>query len=280
MRTAATGVQAHMLGKKLGGGAGGADLKHQTAWVLLLPETVDHMGLNQVACVLVEMRHEEVNIVQVVELPALRDQGVAEDVSQGNSISVGGIRKISDPGKLKGRLESLVGRMGFPGGVILRRSSRRDLDMFIVAFRPGCCLTASALPWRTDGMAERARGRPAWCAIEIGLARLNAETTSLGRRLHAFAFCTGLRGRVSCPPARIVAGSGYSGRRDTAWSTCNMTFRGDHGIGSRRWTGHAASRKLTCRMSKIDRSFLYANDFQGYQFRPVGPDTVDYTTLR
>lgn len=39
------------------------DLEHQTAGVLLLPETVDYVNLNQVSCVLVEMRQEKVNIM-------------------------------------------------------------------------------------------------------------------------------------------------------------------------------------------------------------------------
>lgn len=78
------------------------DMKHQTACVLFLPEAVDYMNLNQVPYILVEMRDEEVNIMQVVELPAFRDQGVAEYVSQGDSIGVGGIREVSNPGQLEG----------------------------------------------------------------------------------------------------------------------------------------------------------------------------------
>lgn len=79
-----------------------ANLEHQTACVLSLPEAVDDMHLNKVSRVLIEMRNEEVNIMQVIELPALRDQGVAEDVSQGNSVSVGSIWEVSNPSKLEG----------------------------------------------------------------------------------------------------------------------------------------------------------------------------------
>lgn len=39
------------------------DLEHQTACILFLPEAMDYMNLNQVLCVLVEMRDEEVNIM-------------------------------------------------------------------------------------------------------------------------------------------------------------------------------------------------------------------------
>lgn len=78
------------------------DLKHQTACVFSLPEAVDYVNLNQVSCVLVEMRDEKVNIMQIVEFPAFCDQGVAEDVSQGDSVGVGSIREILNPSELEG----------------------------------------------------------------------------------------------------------------------------------------------------------------------------------
>lgn len=77
------------------------DLKHQTACVLLLPETMDYMNLDQVSRVLVEMGDEEVNIVKVIEVPAFCDQGVAEDVSQGDSVVVGSIWEILNPSELE-----------------------------------------------------------------------------------------------------------------------------------------------------------------------------------
>lgn len=58
-----------------------ANLEHQTACVLFLPEAVNYVNLDQVPYVLVEMRDEKVDIVQVVELPAFCDQGIAEYVS-------------------------------------------------------------------------------------------------------------------------------------------------------------------------------------------------------
>lgn len=77
------------------------DLKHQTACVLLLPETMDNVNLDQMSRVLVEMGDEEVNIVQVVEVPAFCDQWVAEDVSQGHGVGVGSIWEILNPSELE-----------------------------------------------------------------------------------------------------------------------------------------------------------------------------------
>lgn len=62
---------------------------------------MDYVNLDQVSRVLVEMGDEEVNIVQVVEVPAFCDQGVAEDVSQSDSVGVGSIRKILNPSELE-----------------------------------------------------------------------------------------------------------------------------------------------------------------------------------
>lgn len=78
------------------------DLQHQTACILFLPEAVDYMNLNKVPRVLIEMRVEEVNIMQVVEVPAFCDQGVAEYVSKGDSVGVGSIRQILNPSELEG----------------------------------------------------------------------------------------------------------------------------------------------------------------------------------
>lgn len=87
------------------------DLKHQTACILFLPEAVDYVNLNKVSCVLVEMRDEKVNIVQVVELPALCNQGVAEYVPKSDGVGVGSIREILNPRELEGRLEGMTDLM-------------------------------------------------------------------------------------------------------------------------------------------------------------------------
>jgi hypothetical protein len=82
-----------------------AYLQRQPAWVFPLPESVDHMHLDETTNVLVKGGHEKVYVMEVVELPAFCDQRVAQDILEGDRVLVHLWRQIPDPGKLKRRLE-------------------------------------------------------------------------------------------------------------------------------------------------------------------------------
>ena len=68
--------------------------------VLTLPETMDTMDLDQALHVGIYGIENEVNVMEVVEDPALRNQRITEDVVKCYGVSVILFWEISDPGKL------------------------------------------------------------------------------------------------------------------------------------------------------------------------------------
>lgn len=53
-------------------------LQHQSVRILSLPEPVDDMDFGQGSCVLVELAHQEVKVMQIIKVPKLGDEGVAD----------------------------------------------------------------------------------------------------------------------------------------------------------------------------------------------------------
>ena len=152
-----------------------------------LPEAVDDVDLDQVANILVERREKEVEIVEVVELPAFRDEGVAEQVCQGDGVSVEGGGQVPDPGELKGRpdlLGSLGGFMLSIAGVIYFGLLLRIGAGFWPVRQP------SFLRRGTDGMGQCARcGICAWASSAIIIVE-----TPLGLAVHRLlGFSAGAR---------------------------------------------------------------------------------------
>lgn len=64
--------------------------------IFSLPEAVDNMHLDEGSYVLVEVAHEEVHVVQVVEVPALGDERVPEKIAERDGADVGLVREILD----------------------------------------------------------------------------------------------------------------------------------------------------------------------------------------
>jgi hypothetical protein len=66
---------------------------------------VHHVDLDETADIRVERGHEKVNVMEIVKLPALRDQRVAQDVLERGRVPVQFWRQVSDLGQLERRPE-------------------------------------------------------------------------------------------------------------------------------------------------------------------------------
>ena len=92
----------------------GVLLQLQSVPVVLLPEAMDDVDSDQISYVWVEGAHEEGDVVQVVEVPALRYERVAEQILERDGIFVRCCWEVADLGQLEGRLEDLsTGRRWF-----------------------------------------------------------------------------------------------------------------------------------------------------------------------
>lgn len=67
-------------------------------WIISFPESVDNVHIYKVSCILVKSVHQEWNVVQVVELPAIADEWIAKKILQGDSVVVEFLGKIPYPG--------------------------------------------------------------------------------------------------------------------------------------------------------------------------------------
>lgn len=84
---------------------GRAYLKAKAARVFSLPESVDDVDLDEVPDVIVKCGHEEIDIVQIVELPAFGDERISQHIFERHRFPVGFLRKVTDPGQLEGGFE-------------------------------------------------------------------------------------------------------------------------------------------------------------------------------
>ena len=73
-------------------------LKHEPPRLRRLPEAVDYVHSNQLSDVWVKGVHDEVNVMEVVEIPAFRNERVAEYVMEREGSDVLCGRDISNPG--------------------------------------------------------------------------------------------------------------------------------------------------------------------------------------
>ena len=71
--------------------------------ILPLPEAVDNVNLDETARVLVERIHEKLDVVQVVEVPALGDKRITEEIIQRDGIDVLRWGQVSYRGEMEGR---------------------------------------------------------------------------------------------------------------------------------------------------------------------------------
>ena len=65
-----------------------------------LPGPMNYFDLYKISDILVKLRHEEVNIEKIIELPALADHRIPEDVAQFHCVVIETplVRKISNMG--------------------------------------------------------------------------------------------------------------------------------------------------------------------------------------
>lgn len=68
--------------------------------ILLFPEAMDNVDLDEMSCVGIKCVHEEVNIVEVVEFPAFRYQWIPQKVFECDGIFIKRLWEVPDPGEL------------------------------------------------------------------------------------------------------------------------------------------------------------------------------------
>jgi len=150
-----------------------AYLKRQPTRVIPPPESMDHMHLDLLARASVKGGHEKVDVMEIVELPALGDERVSQNVVEGDSVPVHVRRQVPDLGEPEGGLERVRRRRGLAGRWrVLRR----------------CCQPAFLGGW-ADGMCE---GRGDWflaCSITALVVAVPTAVTigccsSLARPIH------------------------------------------------------------------------------------------------
>lgn len=86
-----------------------AYLQFQPAWVFLLPETVNNMNFYQMPDIWIEGRHEKLNVMEIVELPALRDEWIAKNLLECDCILVQLPGQVSNFCQAEGRIKNLTG---------------------------------------------------------------------------------------------------------------------------------------------------------------------------
>jgi len=84
-----------------------AYLKGDSTLVVLFPESMNNMHIDKTTCIVVKVRHEKVDVVQVIELPALRDERITEQVCEGHCVDIQVWSEIPDLGEPEGRWDDL-----------------------------------------------------------------------------------------------------------------------------------------------------------------------------
>lgn len=97
-----------------------AHLQHDPSRVLSLPVTVYNVQFDKVTSVGVKRAPDEIDIVHVIEVPALSNQRVTEDIFEGDGILVEAGRHPFSPDKLERRFLDdwtvPLNRSSSPGG--------------------------------------------------------------------------------------------------------------------------------------------------------------------
>lgn len=79
---------AHDIDKKIGK-LRYAYLEHNSVLVFSFPEPMNYMNLDQRSYVLVKVAHEVFNIMEIIELPAFRDEWIAKKIMKTDGIHIG-----------------------------------------------------------------------------------------------------------------------------------------------------------------------------------------------
>lgn len=72
---------------------------------ILLPRSMYNLDLHQIPNILVELAHQEVDIKQVIELPAFADHGIPQDIPQLDRVDIVArrLRQVTDISELDRR---------------------------------------------------------------------------------------------------------------------------------------------------------------------------------
>jgi len=70
--------------------------------IILLPEPMHNMDLDECADVLIKGSHEKVNVVKIVELPTFCNEGIPKEVFERDSVLIECVGVVADLGQLEG----------------------------------------------------------------------------------------------------------------------------------------------------------------------------------
>lgn len=74
---------------------------------LLLPRSMHDFDFNKAPDVFIEIRHQEVDVKEIIELPAFAYHWIPEDIPQSHGVDIVGCGKISDMRELNRRGDNL-----------------------------------------------------------------------------------------------------------------------------------------------------------------------------
>ena len=76
-------------------------LVHNSRWVLPFPITMNNVELDQMPRILIKRTQDVIDVMHIIEVPALSDEWVTQDILEGDSVLVEPVRDSLGPDQLE-----------------------------------------------------------------------------------------------------------------------------------------------------------------------------------